>query len=55
MGLCNLAECIEYLVKVYKNLAFGDLCDIVHALARVVSDTGILIGEASKNRGNNLL
>ena len=51
----HLAESIEDLVKVDKYLALCDLCNVVHAFARVVPNTGILITEASKHRGHDLL
>jgi hypothetical protein len=46
----HLTERVKYVVKVYQNLALGYLCNVVHALASVVSYSGILIGEAGENR-----
>jgi hypothetical protein len=43
------------LVEVDEYFAFCDLCDVVHALAGIVPDTGILVGEAGEDRRNNLL
>ena len=51
----NLAESIEDLIEVDENLPFGDFGDVVHALARVVPDARILVGEAGKHGGDNLL
>ena len=45
----HLAEGIEYVVEVDQDLAFCDLGDVVHGLAGVVSDTGILVSEASED------
>lgn len=42
------AEGVENFVKVEQDLAFGHLGDVVHALAGVVADTGILVGEAGE-------
>jgi hypothetical protein len=47
----HLAECIEDLVKVDEDLAFRDLGNVVHALARIVSNPRILIGEACEDGG----
>lgn len=41
------------MVKVDENLSLGDLCDVVHALARIVADTGIWVAEARKNWRHN--
>ena len=45
----NLAEGIKDLVKVEENLPFGNLGYVVHALAGVVSNARILVGEAGKD------
>jgi hypothetical protein len=39
------------LVKVDEDLAFRDLGNVVHALARIVSNPRILIGEACEDGG----
>lgn len=49
-----LAQGIEHVVEKRQDLAFGNLGNIVHAFARIVSNPCILIGEAGKHRGNNL-
>jgi hypothetical protein len=49
----HLAERIEDLVKVDEDLAFRNLGDVVHALARIVSDPRILIGEAGEDGGDD--
>jgi hypothetical protein len=41
-----LAQSVEDLVEVDQDLPFGHLCDVVHALASVISDSRILVGEA---------
>ena len=38
------------MVEVDEDLALGHLGDVVHGLARIVPDTGILIREAGQNR-----
>jgi hypothetical protein len=48
-----LAECIEYLVEVNQDLSFGNLGDVVHGLAGVVTNSGILISEACQNGRHN--
>ena len=45
-----LAEGIEYVVKVHQDLPLCDLCNVVHGLAGIVPDPGILIGEACEDR-----
>jgi len=50
----HLAKRIEDIVEIYQNLALGNLCDVVHAFASIVSDPSILIGEAGEDRWNNL-
>ena len=42
-------ERIKDVVEVDEDFALGDLCNVVHALAGVVSDASILVGEASKD------
>jgi hypothetical protein len=49
--ITHLAERIEDLVKVDEDLAFRNLGNVVHALARIVSDSRILVGEAGENGG----
>ena len=48
-GQAHLAEGIEYVVEVDQDLALCDLGDVVHGLAGVVSDTGILVSEAGED------
>jgi hypothetical protein len=50
-----LAESIEDVVEVQQNLALCDFGDVVHALARVVSHTGILVGEAGEHGRHDLV
>lgn len=47
-GRDYLAKSVEYKVEIYQNLPFGDLGDVVHSLAGIIPDTGILVGEAGK-------
>ena len=49
MDRTYLAECIEDVVEVDEDLALGHLGDVVHGLARIVPDTGILVREAGQN------
>lgn len=49
-----LAQRVKHLVEVYQDLSLGDLCNVVHALARIVSDPSILIREASENGRDDL-
>lgn len=51
----HLAESIKDLVKVDEYLALCDFCNVVHALARVVPYTGILVAKAGKHRGHDFL
>lgn len=41
-----LAQGIENLVEEQQYFSFCDLCNVVHALTRIISDSGILILEA---------
>jgi hypothetical protein len=50
-----LAKSVKDLVEVDENLSLCDLGDVVHALAGIVADAGILVGEAGEHRGHNLL
>lgn len=45
----NLAEGVEYVIEVDQYLALANLCDVVHGLARIIPDPGILVGEAGKH------
>lgn len=49
----HLAERIEDLVKEDENLALCDFCDIVHALARIVTNAGIWVAEAGQDWGHD--
>lgn len=51
----HLAESIKDLVKVDEYLTLCDLCNVVHALARVVPDSSILIAEAGQHRRHDFL
>lgn len=48
-----LAKLIEDAIKIHQDLSFGNLCYVIHGLASIISDSGILIGEACQDRGNN--
>jgi len=50
-----LAECVEDVVEVDENLPLGYLGDVIHGLARIVPNPGILIGKAGQDRRNNNL
>lgn len=52
--ITHLAQSIKYTIEVYQYFALGNLRNIVHSFAGVVSDSGILIGETGKNGRNNL-
>lgn len=43
------AQRIKYLVEVDKHLPLRNLCDVVHALAGIVANAGILVDEAGKD------
>ena len=49
-----LAKLVEYAVKVDQYLALSDLCDVVHCLAGIVANPGILVREACQDRGHDL-
>lgn len=51
----DLAKCVENVIKVGQNLAFGYLGDIVHTFARIIPYSGILIGETSQDWRHNLV
>lgn len=42
----HLAKLIKNVVKIYEDLAFRNLGNVVHGLARVISDPSILIRQA---------
>jgi hypothetical protein len=48
-----LAQGIKDLVEVQQDLALCDLCNVVHALASVISNSSILVGEAGEDRWND--
>src|SRR5271163_1541667 len=33
----NLAQCIEYLIKVQEYLPFGDLCNVIHRFQSIIA------------------
>jgi hypothetical protein len=43
------------LIEVNEYLSLGDLGDVVHALAGIVSNTGILVREAGEYRRHDFL
>lgn len=45
----HLRQSVEYIVEKEKYLSLGHLGDVVHALASVISNPRILIGEASED------
>lgn len=45
-----LAESVKDLVEIYQYLPLCNLGNVIHAFARIVTDPGILIGEAGKHR-----
>jgi hypothetical protein len=47
--LAHLAEGVKDVVEVDQDLPFSDLSDVVHGLAGVVPNTGILVSEAGEN------
>jgi hypothetical protein len=49
VGFSHLAQRIEYLVEVDEYLPLGHFRDIVHALARIVPNAGILVAEARED------
>jgi hypothetical protein len=44
-----LAERVENMVEVNKNLSLCHFCDVVHSLTRIVANPGILIRKARKH------
>lgn len=52
-GYTYLAKLIEYAIKIYQDLTFGNLGNIVHGLAGIVANPSILIGETGKHRRDN--
>lgn len=50
----HLRQRIEYVIEEQQNLPLGHLGDVVHTLARIVSNPCILIREARQNRRYNL-
>lgn len=51
--MAYLAEGIKNVVEIDQDLALCDFGDVVHRLAGVVADAGILIGKAGENGGHN--
>jgi len=51
----HLAERVEDMVEVQEDLALCNLCDVVHALAGIVPDAGIVVGEASQHWRHNFM
>ena len=49
-----LTEGVKDVIEVYQDLALCDFCDVIHGLAGIIADTGILVGEASQHRRDNL-
>lgn len=49
-----LAQGIEDVVEEKQDLAFGNLGDVIHAFAGIVSDACILVGEACQHGRNDL-
>lgn len=49
-----LAKSIKDLIKVDEDFPLCDLGNVVHALASIVSDTGILVGEAREHGRDDL-
>lgn len=45
-----LAQSIEYVIEITQNLALSNFGDIVHGLACVVADAGVLVGKTSQDR-----
>lgn len=45
----HLAECVKDVVEVDQYLALCDLGDVIHGLAGVVSNSGILVSEAGED------
>ena len=39
----NLAELIEYVVKIYQDLALGNFGNVIHGLTGIISYSRILI------------
>lgn len=55
-GMSNyFAQRVEDLVEVKQDFSFGDFGNVVHALACVVPNAGILVTEAGKDRRNDFL
>lgn len=50
-----LAECIEYLVEVHKDLALGDLCNVIQALGREVPHAVLWVCETDKQGVDELV
>ena len=55
MGYSYLAEGIEDVVKVDKDLTLGYFGDVIHGLAGIVPYASILVGETSQNRRDDNL
>lgn len=51
--MAYLAESIKDMVEVDQDLALGHLGDVVHSLACIVSNTGILVGKAGEDGRDN--
>lgn len=50
-----LAESVEYVVKIYQNLSFCHLRNVVHSFACIITNPSVLVGEASQHWRNDLL
>lgn len=53
--MAYLAEGVEDVVEIDQDLALGDLGYVVHGLAGIVPDAGILVSEAGEHRRHDEL
>lgn len=55
IGSADLAQRVEDFVEEQQDFPFGNLGNVVHTLAGIISNPGILVGEACKNGWDNFL
>lgn len=51
--MTNLAKGIKYVIEVDQNFTLSNFRDVIHRLARVIPDPGILVGKAGQYWGDN--
>ena len=55
VGVTYLTQGVKYVVEVDKNFTLGDFGNVVHGLARIIANPGVLIGEACQDGRDDVL